>query len=262
MKKRILLAFLAFLPLAHAIAEEVVIDGIKYNLVKESKEAEVKENSYLDEWGSPISYYSGDIVIPPTVENEDVIYSVTSIGYEAFYNCSSLTSVTIPESVISIDRIAFYYCSSLTSVSIPESVTSIGDDAFAYCGSLTSVTIPASVTSIGYYAFKGCSSLTSVNISDLGAWCKISFPDGGNPLNYAHHLFLNGEEIKDLVIPESVTSVGKSAFAGCSSLTSVTIPESVTSIGDRAFAYCSSLTSVTIPESVTSIGGGAFWYCI
>ena len=142
------------------------------------------------------------------------------------------------------------------------SVTSIGQYAFQACSGLTSVTIPNSVTSIGESAFSGCNHLTSVHISDLEAWCNISFYDySSNPLWDAHHLFLNGEEIKDLVIPNSVTSIGQYAFQACSDLNSITIPNSVTSIGNSAFLYCSSLTSVTIPNSVTSIGNSAFCGC-
>ena len=132
-------------------------------------------------------------------------------------------------------------------MTIGNSVTSIGDYAFQYCKALTSVTIGNSVTSIGEYAFEYCFSLTSVNISDIAAWCGISFSgSSSNPLYYAHHLFLNGEEVKDLVIPNSVTSIRWYAFQRCSSLTSVTIGNSVTTIGYSAFSDCSSLTSVTI----------------
>ena len=150
---------------------------------------------------------------------------VTTIGDAAFRNCSSLTSVTIPDSVTAIGNQAFAYCSSLTSVTIPDSVTTIGNNAFYGCRSLESVTIPESVTSIGYQAFYDCNKLTSVTI------------------------------------PDSVTTIGSSAFRYCSSLTSVTIGDSVTTIGNNAFQYCDSLTSVTIPDSVTTIGNYAFRYC-
>ena len=172
--------------------------------------------------------------------------SVKTISDYAFDGCSGLTSVTIGNSVTSIGYSAFSGCSGLTSVTIPNSVTEIGNWTFANCSGLTSVTIPNSVTSIGDYAFHGCSGLTKVEISDLAAWCKISFGDfSANPLYYAKHLYLNGSEIKDLVIPNSVTSIGDYAFYGCSGLTSVTIPNSVTSIGEDAFEYCSELKNLT-----------------
>ena len=221
--------------------------------------------------------------------------SVTSIGDYAFYECSGLTSVSIPNSVTSIGNFIFNGCTSLESIvvesgnskydsrdncnaiietatntllagckntTIPNSVTSIGDSAFSGCSGLTSVTIPNSVTSIGDWAFSGCSGLTRVDISSIKAWLGIKFADyDSNPLSYAQHLYLNGEEVKDLVIPNSVTSIGYKAFAGCSGLTSVSIPNSVNSIGDRAFWGCSGLTSVTIPNSVTSIGDYSFYQC-
>ena len=188
---------------------------------------------------------------------------ITCIGEFAFYNCSSLTSVTIPNSVTSIERYAFSGCSSLTSVTIGNSVTSIGDYAFRNCSSLASVTIPNSVTSIGNYAFSWCSSLTKTNYTgDVAGWCNIKFGDGeANPMCYSHNFYINDQEIKDLVIPNSVTSIGDYAFRNCSSLTSVTIGESVTNIGGYAFYGCSSVTSVTIGKSVTSIGNYAFENC-
>jgi hypothetical protein len=115
------------------------------------------------------------------------------------------------------------------------------------------------VTSIGWSAFKYCSGLTSVHILDIAAWCNIKFEDYySNPLLYAHHIYIDEKEITNLVIPNSVTSIGERAFYECSGLTSITIPNSVTSIGRSAFSGCSGLTSVTIPNSVTSIGDGAF----
>ena len=188
--------------------------------------------------------------------------SVTSIGNGAFKACRSLTSVNIPNSVTSIGNEVFSGCSGLTSISIPNSVTSIGSSAFQHCSGLTSISIPNSVTSIGSSAFGACSGLTSVYITDLSAWCKITFVnDYSNPLYYARRLYLNNEEIKDLVVPDGVTSIGNEVFYGCSGLTSVTIPGSVTGIGDRAFFGCDGLISVAIPCSLTSIGNNAFDGC-
>ena len=192
----------------------------------------------------------------------------TTEQYDGYYYYipSTLRSVTVT-SVTTIPQNAFRACRNLASITIGNSVTSIGEQAFSGCSSLTSITIPESVTSIGRNAFLSCSRLNAVYITDLAAWCRISFDDdasGGNvanPLYHAHELYLNGELVTELVIPDSVTSIGLSSFRGCKSLTSITIPDSVTSIEDYAFCACSSLTSITIPNRVTSIGKCAFYNC-
>ena len=187
--------------------------------------------------------------------------SVTSIGYSAFYGCTSLSSVTIPDSVTSIGNIAFAGCSSLTSVTIPNSVTSIGKSAFDRCTALSSVTIGNSVTSIGDGAFYGCTSLTTITVDSNNA--NYSSIDGVlfNKDATAIITYPTGKQSAAYTIPDSVTSIGNSAFADCTSLSSVTIPDYVTSIGNSAFENCSSLFSVTIGDSVTSIGDYAFRNC-
>ena len=189
-------------------------------------------------------------------------YSDSSSSYYApwYSNRSYVKKVIIGDSVASIGSYAFYYCYNLTSVTIPDSVTSIGSYAFYYCTSLTNVTIPDSVTSIGDYVFYWCTSLTSVYITDIAAWCGIEFGNPvANPLCYAEKFYLIGNLITDLIIPDSVTSIGSYAFYNCKSLTSITIPDSVTSIGRSAFYNCYRLTSVTIGNSVTSIGYESFY---
>ena len=244
----------------------------------------------------------GDVVIPDTIEG----FPVVRIGDRAFEACSSLTSVTIPDSVTSIWTRAFALCRALTSISIPDSVTIIGEEAFYYCDSLTSVVIPDSVTSIRVQAFSSCTSLTSVIIPDsvtsideyafwkCGALTSVSI--GSGVTNIGRHPFKDCPNLSSFtvntnnlfyssqdgvlynknqtvlidfpegksgafIVPDSVISIGNSAFYYCDGLTSVDIPDSVTSIGERAFYGCISLTSVTIPDSVTSIRAYAFFNC-
>ena len=170
------------------------------------------------------------------------------LGDFVFYDCSGLTSLTIPSGVTSIGDFAFSGCSGLTSLTIPSSVTEIGDWAFDGCSGLTSLTLPSSVTSIGDWAFHGCSGLTSLTI-----------PSGVTSIG--RFAFSGCSGLTSLTLPSSVTSIGDWAFYGCSGLTSLTLPSGVTSIGYSAFSGCRGLTSLTIPSGVTSIGWHAFYGC-
>lgn len=199
-----------------------------------------------------------ELTIPSTVYIGETPYLVNAIGDCAFYNCSCLTSITIPEEVTSIGWSAFYGCSSLTSITIPESVTSIARGAFFYCSGLTSITIPKSVTFIKGDLFTGCDNLTSITVEEGN-----SVYDSRNGCNAiiktASNILISG--CRNTIIPESVVSIGESAFQSRYILTSITIPDGVASIGDYAFNCCADLTSITIPNSVKTIGSGAFRIC-
>ena len=213
-------------------------------------------------------YLNGELVTELVIPE-----GVTSIGSSAFYNSSSLTSVTIGDGVTSIGSSAFSGCINITTATMPAIAIdyipqdnlqtaiitggdSIGDSAFRDCSSLTNIAIPDSVTSIGEYAFSGCNSLDRVYITDIAAWCTIDFYcsswsysgskyyETSNPLCYAHNLYLNGELVTELAIPEGVTSISEGAFYNCSGLTSVTIPNSVTSIGGYAFEGCDNIIQI------------------
>ena len=304
-------------------------DSLYYNILSETDRT--VEVTYGDAYGN----YSGDIVIPQSVIIDGKTYTVTTIGYNAFRSCSSLTSVFIPASCTSIRSNPFHGCKSLEEIVVDEdnpnysasdgalynkdkttliswpaaegdidilpSVTTIGYEAFIYCFALTSVSMPEvitidnsafygcraltsvsmpSVTTIGYLAFSGCSSLASVFIpasctsidANPFAYCielKEIVVDENNPnyLSADGALYDKGKTTLigwptaegDITIPQSVTTIGESAFESCSALTSVEMP-AVTTIGDGAFYYCRALTSVSMPE-VTEIGWLAFCGC-
>ena len=239
--KKLFSLFLALAACTGTIfASNTQVDGIWYNFDNSSMTAEVtyrgpSYTAYTEE-------YASSLIIPSIVTYNAKTYSVTSIGDLAFFGCTGLTSVTIPNSVTSIGDYAFGYTGLTSPVfnahvfaylptsysgsyTIPNGIELIAGTAFNSCTGLTSVTIPNSVTSIGRAAFSGCTGLTSI------------------------------------VIPNSVTSIGDWAFSECTNLISATIPNSVTSIGERAFYSCTGLTSVTMPNSVTSIGDFAFSGC-
>ena len=203
----------------------------------------------IGKWAFASCYRLTEVTIPN---------SVNSIGDGAFRLCTGLKEIIIPNSVTSIGYEAFFYCTGLTEVTIGSSVTSIGEWAFACCSSLNEITIPNSVTSIGDEAFYSCTGLTSMAVEE-GNIVYDSRENCNAIIETATNTLITG--CKNSFIPNSVTSIGESAFYGCNGLTEITIPNSVTSIGDEAFYYCTGLTEITIGNSVTSIGESAFAYC-
>ena len=204
-----------------------------------------------------------------------VIYAGTKAEWEALnVSLSGGTSVScrdgdidqeiLNRQFLTIENNVVVNCSSAASgaISIPNGVTAIGDHAFEYCTRVTSVSIPNSVTSVGYGVFSACDNLSAIHIENIENWLGIHFANSwDNPLSRAKHLYIDGEELTDLIIPNGITAINECAFYNCESLQTVTIQEGVTSIGGNAFYGCSSLTSVTIPNSVTSIESGAFSGC-
>lgn len=271
MKKQKVLFVLMLLPML-ASAYDAEINGIYYNLIPKGHVAEVTYQRN-EKYGDPMYYspYTNEVIIPEKFTYEGVDYSVKNIGNSAFWCCTSLTSVIIPNTVINIYDDAFTGCTGLTSVTIPNSVTSIGQQAFYCCSGLTSVTIGNSVNSIGHSAFLGCTSLTSIDlpnsVTTIGD-CAFDYCSGLTSLtipnsvtSIKHYAFKNCTSLNSVTISNSIMSIEYGVFRECSNLTSVTIPNSVTSIESEAFYYCTSLASVTIPNSVTNIGGIAFAYC-
>ena len=210
-----------------------------------------------------------EIIIPESIDG----VAITSINNKAFYDCSSLTSVVIPDSVTSIGRCAFQNCYSLTSVVISDSVEIIGNQAFCNCKCLSSVVIGDGVTTIGDYAFNDTGYYNKGNnwendVLYIGKYL-IEARDSiigdytikRDTLCIADFAFHGCSQLTNIQIPDSVTSIGMGAFDGCSSLMSIAIPDGVTSIGYFTFACCSSLKTINIPDSVTSISYLAFDGC-
>ncbi|MBP5509305.1 MAG: leucine-rich repeat domain-containing protein, partial [Kiritimatiellae bacterium] len=284
--KKLTMVAAAFAVALSLKAAEDTVGGYTWTYQINGDKAEIGNGG---SWAAAVSPDpTGAITIPSTLGGK----TVTSIGWSAFYGCSGLTSVTIPDSVTNIGYSAFHGCNeslfdtttisgvklvdgwavdyteSLSGDLVLTGIRGIGDSAFEDCDGLTSVTIPDSVTSIGYRAFYGCSGLTSVTIPDsvtsIGDYAFsgcTGLADGDGFVIVRGVLYDYVGEATEITIPDSVTSIGEEAFWGCDRLTSVTIPDSVTSIGEFAFEGCTGLESVTIGNGVTSIGAWAFSAC-
>ena len=220
--------------------QEVNISGITYRYNSENASVYVNglENGEL----------ATTVTIPDTIRVEQKEYQVTAIGGDAFFDCTNLESITLPDGLKSIELQAFAGCTSLESISLPDSVTAIGRAAFAGCTSLESISLPDGVTTIEARAFFDCTSLES-----------ISLPDSVTAIEES--AFWNCDSLKSINLPDSVTAIGERAFADCNNLKSINLPDSVTAIGESAFAGCKSLESINLPDGLTSIGSDIFEHC-
>ncbi len=237
-KERLLLLILLSVISVTSYAQ-TIIDGISYELDKETKTAVVNNGDIR---------YSGDIVIPKTVTKDGVRYDVKGIANSAFDYCANVTSVTIPNSVTKIGSSAFNHCISLTSIVIPNSVTSVGENAFEGCENLVSVSLSNAITSIEFRTFLDCVKLKDINIPE-------------SVIDIDDEAFENCRALKSLIIPNSVEQLGDHLFRFCSSLESIVIPEKVTILPSAIFQGCSSLKKVSLPESLTEIRDQAFYEC-
>lgn len=210
--------------------------------------------------GNEAFYYSG-------IKSIAFGNNVVNIGTSAFAECKGLTSIELPNSLNTIGNNAFKDCTGLTSLSIPNSVTSIGVSAFYGCKNISSLVMGSNVSIIGKDAFKGGyyssdNKPIAVYVTDLAAWCAISFANSGaNPMQGKGTFYVDSTLVKDLIIPEGVDSIGQYAFYYCQSIETITIPNSVTNISKYAFSYNSNLTTLTIGTGLETIGEYAFDNC-
>ena len=237
-------------------------DNVSYELTEDGV-LKIFGSGRMDDWDNNSPFLKN-----ANIKKVIIGERVTSIGAEAFDDCTSLVLIDIPNSVTEIGRSAFGGCISLKSIDIPNSVAEIGSSAFYGCTSLNSIDIPNSVTEIGWSAFDGCTSLVSINIpnsvTEIGEYAfeectsleSINIPNSVTKID--RYAFVECTSLKSISIPNSVIDIGNEAFVDCTSLVSIDIPNSVTEIGDFAFANCTSLVLVNIPNSVTKIGRSAF----
>ena len=234
MKHQVLIALfmIGILTAKSSIYYDFKVDGIYYSIVNDS-------SVYVSYEKPGYEHYFGDVVIPEKVSNNGKNYAVTGISSMAFEYDVNVTSVYLPNTITNIRPNAFYGCQGLTRINIPSSVTTIGNSAFGLC-----------------------TSLTRIDITDFDAWCRIDYGDGSvqsNPLYYAHHLFLNNQEVFDIIIPK--TLISRRTFAGWESLNSVAFGDSVTSIDESTFTGCRGLAYVIFGKSLVSLEQYAFMGC-
>ena len=251
--KFLLLLLFVFLPtFADAVIE---IDGIYYILYPTTNEAKVT-------YGRA---YSGIVDIPSSITYKEIKYSVTNIGDKAFYRCSGLASINIPNSVTRISPHAFMGCSGLTSINIPNSVTTIDQQAFRDCTGLTSISIPNSVTKLEQNAFQDCRNLLSVTICTNNF--SISYNTFSGCRNIKKLIYAEGctkatstglVSVSEVILPQTLLDISDNAFSNFKNLKTISIPISVTTISQEAFSGCSGLTNINLSNSMTTIGSGAF----
>lgn len=315
----ILVIVFAFWASTGLFAHSFEANGIYYKITSYNSTYPTVEVTYKGTYFDSYTEYSGRVSIPSYVSYNGKRYYVTSIGSDAFRDCTGLTNVSIPNSVTSIESAAFNYCKSLTSITIPNSVTTIGDYAFWSCYGLTSVTIPNGLVNIKHHAFYECNNLSFISIPESVIFIEQSAFEGTawynnqpNGLVYAgkvlykykgelekgteivikdgtkgiaNNTFRDCNNLTSIIIPESVTSIGRDAFAGTAwynnqpdgmvyagkvlykykgdlvGESNITIKDGTTGIGDEAFYRYSAIESIDIPNSVLTIGNSAFEGC-
>lgn len=264
-KKRILAAVLSLLMLLTAFpltgsvasaAEDIACGDFRYRV--------------LEDGTAEITSYNGsdtELIVPSELNGN----AVTRIGDNAFYSCSSLTSVALPNSVTFIGNSVFEYCTSLINVTLSKSTTSIGNYVFRYCSSLTNILLPDNINSFGDGIFYWCDSLTNVTLpnslasignstfSGCASLTNVTFPN--SIISMGSATFSGCDSLTSITLPNNITSISEYTFSGCASLINITLPDSITSIGEHAFYHCASLIDIALPNSVTSIDEYAFSYC-
>lgn len=247
---------------ANAIASGTCGDNLTWELTDDGV-LTVSGMGTMDNYNSHLSvpWYSDRSSVLSVVIRD----GVTGICNDAFYGCENLTDVSISNTVTDIGRAAFYGCSSLTQVVIPDGVTFVGESAFAACTGLNAITVADSVSRIGGYAFEGCTNITDIYLNSISAWVSVTLGNQwSNPMAVGsanENIYINGQLVTQVEIPEGVESIADYAFFGCTSLVEITMPDSLTAIGRTAFYGCGNLSDVVFPVDVSSIEPFAFYGC-